>query len=96
MAGGAVDPLGYVFAAVPGVLALAGAAVSHGRTQARLKAVEKDVQTAKDLGEKVARIDERTIATASSVKDIKGNVDRLVEHLLTEPRTFDSRTPRRR
>lgn len=83
-------------AAVPGVLAAAGVLVSHGRNTQRLNAVEKDVETAKALAEKVGRIDERTVATDKSVTEIKGDVARLVDHLLNEGRSFEPRAARRR
>jgi hypothetical protein len=52
----------------------------------------------KKLGETVARIDERTMATATETTGIRGAMDRLVENLLQERRPFadaPSSRPRR-
>lgn len=82
--------------AVPGLAALVGVAVSHGRQVQRLDAVERDVQTVKNLGEQVTRIDERTKNTDKNVSDMKADVSKLTDHLLEEGRTFaPTRAPRR-
>lgn len=74
-----------IFSAVggcSGVLGLLGAAVGYGKLQQRLVTVERDVQGFRQLAEQVARIDERTRATASDVKDVKDAVSDLTRNLL--------------
>lgn len=82
-----------VIGAVPGVAAIVGVAVSHGRQAQRFDAMERDVQTVKNLGEQVTRIDERTKNTDENVKKIEGNVAKITDHLLEEARPFAA--PRR-
>lgn len=50
--------------------------------------MEQDVAEVKGLKDQVSRIDERTKNTAVDVAAIRGEVGRLTDHLLTEPRGF--------
>lgn len=109
---GTVEPWVVWLGAVPGALGLAGgvtafwrSGVRAGRLEQRLanvvqdlQKVEQDVADMKKLGETVARIDERTMATATETTGIRGAMDRLVENLLQERRPFadaPSSRPRR-
>jgi hypothetical protein len=71
--------------AAPGVIALVGAAIGYGQLKQRLVEVEKDTAKIADYGEQLARIDERTRNTDSAVRDMRGDVARLVETLVTDP-----------
>ena len=72
--------------AIPGVLALFGAAISHGRNAQRLDSLEEDVKKVVQLKETVGRLDERTKRTESDVKEIKSNVNLLVQKMLDDGR----------
>lgn len=71
---------------VPGVLALVGASVGYGAMRNQVKNLKIDVDKLDDLAPKVSRIDERTLNTDSAVREMKGQVDRLVDHMLNERR----------
>lgn len=74
--------------AIPGVIALFGAAAAYGSMRARMAQLEKDMEPVKKLAQDVARIDERTKLTQGDVKDVKESVERLVTRFLDEDRTF--------
>lgn len=83
--------------AIPGFLALLGAAVGYGRIVQRLSRVEQDVADMKRMGETVARIDERTKGTDQNVQNLRQAVDRFVEIIVGERQAFAEPTrPRER
>lgn len=71
-----------LISAVPGVLALVGAAMGYARLQQRMIAVEKDVEKVGEIEKKVAAIDERTAGQEKNIDHIRDQVDRLVIHQL--------------
>lgn len=101
---GTVEPSWVVaLGAVPGVLGLLGGAVAFwrsgvraGHLEQRLADVEKDVADMKGMGETVARIDERTKGTQVEMTGLRAAVDRFVEVVLQERRSFSAETPPRR
>ena len=74
--------------AIPGLVALVGAAVGHGRTMQRLATVERDVSDVRDLKSQVTRIDERTLNTDRNVTSMKDDLATVTEHLLSAGRSF--------
>lgn len=85
---------GLALGAVPGLLALLGAAVGYGRLTQRLATVETKMTKVENLANDVARIDERTLNTAKGVEAIDGKLTVVTEHLLSEARAFTVQTLR--
>jgi hypothetical protein len=95
-------------AAVPGGLALFGAAVGYGRLQQRLigmdtriDAMDEKVTKLETMSNDMARIDERTKATDDNVREVKDSLRTITDHLLSEARAFglkavERTTPRHR
>lgn len=93
---GLMNTVEIAFAAVPGVIALIGAAVGHGRTMQRINAVEADVHELKGLNVTVARIDERTKAAADDMKAVREDISTLVMGAMDMVRSFAPNQPTRR
>lgn len=74
--------IGEFVSGVPGVLALVGAAVGYGRSMQKIKTIEVETRPIVRITQQIARIDERTKGTAEQVKDVKAQVDRIVERFL--------------
>lgn len=77
---------GEALSAIPGVLALVGAALGIGRASQRLRTLELRVNELTDLKDTVTRIDERTKQAREDHKQLRDEVrlgneklDRLIE-----------------
>lgn len=84
--------------AVPGIVSLLAFFVGYGALQNRMKNVEGDMENVqREIAElravatTVARIDERTKATASQVDRMDGKLDGALTTLLGETRTWRDR-----
>lgn len=102
---GTVQTWVEIIGAGSGVVGLIGAAaafwrtgVRAGRIEQRLTDVEKDVADMKGMGETLARVDERTKGTQVEMTGLRAAVDRFVEVVLQERRSFsgDAAPPPRR
>lgn len=89
--------------AIPGLLALGAALVGYGRLMqevrglaARISTVETDIRDLRKIGEDVARIDERTKATADAANTMASQLGAITTHLLEESRSFSGKPPPRR
>lgn len=95
-----VDWPTVLIGAIPGLLALGAALVGYGRLMqevkglaGRITAVEADVRDLRKIGVDVARIDERTKATADTTNTMAGQLGTITNHLLEEARSFGRADP---
>lgn len=74
-----VEGLAYL----PGGAALVGVAMGYGGLRQQVKSLKADVDKIGELEPKVTRIDERTKNTDQTMRDMRGQLNRLVEHVIT-------------
>lgn len=100
-----VDWPTLLIGAIPGCIALGAALVGYGKLMqevrglaGRIATVEGDVRDLRKIGADVARIDERTKATADTATAMNGQLNVITAHLLEESRSFarPDPPPRRR
>lgn len=57
--------------------------MGYGGLRQQVRNLKSEVDKVADLEPKVTRIDERTKNTDQAVRDMRGQINRLVEHVIT-------------
>lgn len=80
--------LGEYVAAVPGIVAMLGAAGVFGALRSRVASLERAVDKLEAIKSEVATIAERTRNTSDDMTGIRADISTITSHLLGEKRSF--------